>query len=175
MIKPLEIIDYIVVHSSGTPPEDDDVDALWIDKVHRGFGWSKIGFHMVIKRDGEVQLGRQEDEIGQHANGFDDISLSVCLVGGVHPTETYTSRGRSIRKPWPYYTAEQLKSLRGVLEDWRYKYKGVKIVGHSDLFRGQSCPGFDVGRWFKSGEIHPQVSGPMVSSYVRGVPIAIVD
>ena len=35
---------YIVIHCSQTRPSQKDVDAKWIDRVHRERGWTKIGW-----------------------------------------------------------------------------------------------------------------------------------
>ena len=37
------------------------VDAKIIDKWHKERGWSGIGYHYVIKRDGQIELGRPID------------------------------------------------------------------------------------------------------------------
>ena len=39
---------YIVIHCSQTRPSQKDVDAKWIDRVHRSNGWLKIGYGTVI-------------------------------------------------------------------------------------------------------------------------------
>ena len=43
---------YIVIHCSQTRPSQKDVDAKWIDRVHRERGWTMIGYGKVIKRNG---------------------------------------------------------------------------------------------------------------------------
>lgn len=164
-------VDYLVVHCSGTPPELDTVDAMYLDRVHRGFGWRKIGFHLVIKRDGTVQRGRVETEAGQHLRGFDDRSLAVCLVGGLHASESYVRRGRTLRKPWPDYTDAQMSSLRSVLDGWTVRHPSARVMGHSDAKRGRCCPCFDVGRWYHGGELVPEQSAPMAGGYVPGEPL----
>ena len=150
-------VKYLVVHCSGTPPEDTSVDALYLNMVHKGFGLTKIGHHLVILQSGAIQRGRNEDEIGQHAPGFDDISLSVCLIGGLHPTEAIIRSGRTIRKAWPYYSEEQLDSLKIILDSWKATWPQAKIVGHGNLNKKKSCPGFDVAQWYSTGEIIPTI------------------
>ena len=75
--------DYIIIHCSATPPSMD-VGAKEIDKWHRQRGWRKIGYHYVITRDGDIQEGRELDEIGAHCRGLNSTSVGVCLVGGVN-------------------------------------------------------------------------------------------
>jgi N-acetylmuramoyl-L-alanine amidase len=161
-------IEYLVVHCSGTPPEDTTVDALKLDRIHKGYGWRKIGFHLVVKRDGTVQRGRVETEAGQHAEDYDDKSLAICLIGGLHASETYRRFSRYIRKPWPDYTDAQFNALRKVLNGWKSKYPKAKVVGHSELKRGRSCPCFDVGKWYERGVIMPDVQSPAAYGYATG-------
>lgn len=163
-------IEYLVVHCSGTPPETD-IDAIYLDTIHRGYGWRKIGFHLVIKRDGTIQRGRPETEAGQHLKGYDDRSLSICLIGGLHESETYTRRGTSFRKPWPDYEEEQLESLRAMLNAWKVKYPKAVVLGHSDINRGRCCPCFDVPTWYSSGNLLPDISTPLPTGYIVGDPI----
>jgi N-acetylmuramoyl-L-alanine amidase len=150
-------VKYLIVHCSGTPPEDTTVDALYLNTIHKGFGLSKIGHHLVIKQSGDIQRGRNEDEIGQHTPGFDTNSLSVCLIGGLHRTESITRSGRTIRKAWPDYSTEQLASLKIIIDSWKTRWPQAKLVGHGDLNKKKSCPGFDVDRWYDTGEIIPSI------------------
>lgn len=153
----LKKVEYIVVHCTGTAPEDDSVDALYLDRLHKGFGWTSIGYHLVALRNGVVQLGRKNDQVGNHTTGYDQVSLSICLVGGLHPTEAITRSGRTIRKAWPYYTKEQMDSARNMINSWLIDWPAAKVVGHNDLVPGKTCPGFDVKWWFNRGTIRPTI------------------
>ena len=53
---------YIVIHCSQTRPSQK-WGAKEIDRVHREFGWTKIGYGKVIKRDGTVEQGREDDAV----------------------------------------------------------------------------------------------------------------
>ena len=48
------ITDQIVIHHTGNPT-DDDLSAAEIDASHKGQGWSCIGYHYVIRKDGTVE------------------------------------------------------------------------------------------------------------------------
>ena len=61
---------YIVIHCSQTRPSMKDVDAKWIDRVHRERGWTKIGYGKVIKRDGTVEQGREDDAVQAQVKGY---------------------------------------------------------------------------------------------------------
>ena len=71
---------YIVIHCSQTRPSQD-WGAKEIDRVHREFGWLKIGYGKVIKRDGTVEQGREDDAVQAHVAGYDHTANGLCLVG----------------------------------------------------------------------------------------------
>ena len=50
MLEPKDI-KFLVVHCSDTP-DSDDIGAIEIHKMHIGFGWEGIGYHKVIRRNG---------------------------------------------------------------------------------------------------------------------------
>ena len=49
----------IIIHCSATP-RGVDYSAADIDKWHRQRGFSKIGYHYVIRLDGKIEKGRDE-------------------------------------------------------------------------------------------------------------------
>ena len=68
----------IVIHHSASP----DVSAAEIHRWHVQRGWSGIGYHFVIKKDGSIENGRPLETVGAHAgpDGNSD-SIAVCLTG----------------------------------------------------------------------------------------------
>ena len=61
-----------------------DIDAETIRDWHvNGNGWSDIGYHYVIKRNGLVEAGRPVSISGAHAKGHNADSIGICLVGGM--------------------------------------------------------------------------------------------
>lgn len=127
-----EEIKLLVVHCSDTPDESD-VRAIDIHKMHLGFGWQGIGYHKIICRNGEIENGRPEFWVGAHTFGKNDISLGVCLIG---------------RKK---FTGKQFKSLEKILNDWKYLYPKAKIKGHYETIKTKkTCPNFDVQIWCKA-------------------------
>ncbi len=59
------IITEIIVHCSATP-EGEDYTVEQIREWHKGNGWSDIGYHYVIYRDGSIHVGRPESVSGAH-------------------------------------------------------------------------------------------------------------
>lgn len=63
-------ITHVVVHYSATYP-DWNLTAADIDRMHRARTppFARIGYHYFIRRDGTVETGRSEDELGAHVAG----------------------------------------------------------------------------------------------------------
>ncbi len=84
----------VVVHCAATPdyeigdPKFDLFGADDIDSWHRvePHNFSKIGYHWVIRRTGEIEPGRPETEIGAHCHRKNAHSLGVCYIGTRNPT-----------------------------------------------------------------------------------------
>lgn len=142
---------YIVVHCSATPP-GSDIGADEIDDWHRNRGFDCIGYHAVIRRDGQIEFGRHFDEPGAHVKGHNYQSVGVCMVGGVD------DQGAASQN----FEQSQYQSLTIVLNMLVRAYPGAAILGHRDLspdLNGdgivtsdewlKECPSFDVATWRK--------------------------
>lgn len=135
-IKPRKDTKYIVVHCSASQPKAD-YDWKSIDQVHRARGFLTIGYHYVICTDGRIQNGRNIDALGAHASGYNDHSISICLVGGVDRA------GKSCNN----FTKEQFNSLAKLINWLKYIYynEDPVVLGHRDLPDvHKDCPCFDV-------------------------------
>ena len=126
-------ITLIVVHCSAVKP-DQTSSVAQIDRYHREekhwkFG---IGYHYVIRRNGEIEPGRPEWMIGAHCVNHNAHSIGVCYEGGLD------IRGQ----PADTRTAEQKVAMRRLLEDLHRRYPRAMIVGHRDLNPGKDCPGY---------------------------------
>lgn len=124
-------IKLLVVHCSNTPDEKD-IGASDIHKMHLDFGWDGIGYHKIIRKDGSIENGRPEFWVGAHVYGKNDISLGVCLIG----TKKFNKK--------------QFLSLTKVLSDWKLKYPQADIRGHYEAIETKkTCPNFNVSEWCK--------------------------
>ena len=130
---------YIVVHCSATN-NLEKYNWKTIDQMHRQKGWIAIGYHYVIRTDGTIEEGRPTDTIGAHAQGFNDVSVGICLIGGVD------SKGNAVDN----FTKAQKDSLLKLCDWLKWEvYEGKPIVlGHRDLGAKKSCPCFDVVPWY---------------------------
>jgi N-acetyl-anhydromuramyl-L-alanine amidase AmpD len=130
---------WIVVHCAATPPALN-VGVKEIREWHLKRGFKDIGYHFVIRRDGTVERGRPEDEVGAHVEGMNGISVGICLVGGVNEA----------MKAENNFTEAQFQSLEGMINALKKRYPAASVRGHRD-FLGvrKDCPSFDVAAWMK--------------------------
>lgn len=140
MSKKRKTTDHIVVHCAATPP-DMDIGSKEIRRWHRAKGWLDIGYHFVIRRNGDIEKGRELDTIGAHARGFNNRSIGICLVGGVDEN----------KQPQDNFTEEQKKNLALLIDQMLTIWPDSKVLGHRDLPGVQkACPSFDVAPWWDS-------------------------
>ena len=136
---------YIVIHCSQTRPSQKDVDAKWIDRIHRSNGWLKIGYARVLKRDGTWEQGREDDEVQAHVKGYNHCSIGICLVGG--------AKEENWKLEDDNFTGEQFESLKKELTRLVLKYPDARIVGHRDLDNKKFCPSFDIRQYLLNEDI----------------------
>ena len=132
-------INEIIVHCSATP-EGKDYSVDTIRQWHLQRGFSDIGYHYVIYRDGSIHTGRDESIIGAHCAGHNANSIGVCYIGGC------TSDGKT---PKDTRTIEQKQSLVKLLKELKTKYPQASIHGHRD-FSSKACPSFDATKEYSS-------------------------
>jgi N-acetylmuramoyl-L-alanine amidase len=132
---------HIVLHCSATRP-NMDIGVKDIRRWHQAKGWDDVGYHYVLRRNGRVEKGRAEQDVGAHVARYNASSLGICLVGGVNQND--------FTKPENNFTAEQWTALRDLLAVLIRKYPDAKVLGHRD-FPGVSkaCPCFDARTWAK--------------------------
>lgn len=129
--------DFIAIHCSDTRPSQDIGEAE-IRGWHTQKGWTDIGYNIVIRRDGRVEIGRPLDYQGAHVAGFNRNSLGVCLVGGKDEKSG----------PSNNFTLAQFTSLITTLKFLKLYAPSATIQGHRDFPNvAKDCPCFDVGEW----------------------------
>jgi N-acetyl-anhydromuramyl-L-alanine amidase AmpD len=102
-------------------------------------GWSDIGYHYVIRRDGTVEHGRDVLEVGAHVQGFNHNSIGICLVGGVD------AAGHSEHN----FTSQQMDSLFSLVSVLQNRWPTAVVQGHRDFPDvTKDCPCFDVKLWW---------------------------
>ncbi len=126
----MRTITLIVIHCSAVKP-DQTSSAAQIDTWHRQRGFHLgIGYHYVVRRNGQIEPGRPEYMVGAHCQNHNSHSIGVCYEGGLD------ARGQ----PADTRTEEQKVALRRLLKDLRGRYPRALIVGHHDLNPHKACP-----------------------------------
>lgn len=138
-VKNNRIIKEIIVHCSATP-EGKDFTVLDIKKWHLERGFSDIGYHYIIYRDGSINKGRDESKIGAHCTGHNSYSIGVCYVGGV------AKDGKTAKDT---RTDAQKKSLLSLLRNLKMKYPQASIHSHKD-YAQKACPSFNATKEYSS-------------------------
>jgi len=122
----------LVVHCSDTQ-DSLDIKAKDIKKWHTdlppmGNGWSDIGYHYVIRRDGTIERGRQDKTPGAHVRGHNKETIGICWVGRKSISDA------------------QLQSLYSLLQGLMNTYglDVTDIYGHTELDSGKTCPNLDM-------------------------------
>jgi uncharacterized protein YraI len=112
--------DMIILHHA---VYDGDVEG--IDRIHKGKGWTCIGYHFYVRKDGSIYRGRREDTVGAHAYGSNTDSIGICAEGNFE-NETMGD----VQK-------QALKELVAYLKN---KYGITKVQRHRDV-NATACPG----------------------------------
>jgi len=137
----------VVVHWSATFL-DQDIGAEEIHKWHTQRGFSGIGYHYVIRRDGRIQRGRPIDKRGSHAkaNSHNLFSIGVCFVGGYNCLSGTPNRDRYVGSE--SLNEEQMKTFDQFMKSFYNVYPGAQAWGHVDTDnQGKTDPGFDVPQY----------------------------
>ena len=122
-LKKRKQTDYIIVTCTDTKP-DKLLNIKDIDKLHRGLGWTKAGYHFLINKFGEIQKGRELEEHGCHTWGYDDVSVGICLCGGRNTEGVGTFQS---------YFDEQLEALVRLLTYVKGFYPDAEVTSQNHL------------------------------------------
>lgn len=112
---------YLVFHHSASKvaaPQD-------VNRWHKARGWSGIGYHYLVRKDGSIHRGRPENKLGAHVRGHNSDTIGICAEGDF-TRETMSDA--------------QIAALQELRADIHRRYPGIKDLRHSDL-NPTSCPG----------------------------------
>lgn len=147
-------INLIIIHCSATTSTMDwgakEIRDIHVNQNH----WANIGYHHVIRRNGVVEPGRPEAQIGAHAKGYNAKSIGVCMIGGC---EKYTS-GKKKGQLYAVnnFTAEQWVTLNKTVRDLLKRYPNCAVIGHRNVEPNKECPSFSVKDWLQASGITPK-------------------
>jgi N-acetylmuramoyl-L-alanine amidase len=136
--RDMRAINRIIIHCSATP-EGKDYTVDTIRKWHKQKGYSDIGYHYVIYRDGSIMKGRPLEKIGAHTVGYNTGSIGICYIGGL---------AKDCKTPKDTRTKEQKESLLKLVHSLKEQFPNSTIHGHNE-FAAKACPSFNVQDWYK--------------------------
>lgn len=96
-----------------------------------GRGWSHVGYHYIIRRNGIVEKGCPIEQTGYHCSGHNAHSIGICMVGGGPNGEDNN------------FTEAQFDALASLVKSIRKQYPMTNIYGHRE-FANKACPVFSV-------------------------------
>ena len=119
--------EYIVLH---TLAFDGSAGIAEVDRWHKERGFTRVGYHYIIRRDGRLETGRHEHEQGAHCRdgGYNRKSLGIAFEGHGDNDEWTDAQWDTIRKCYLF---------------WRLKH-GIdpdKVIGHREAPAAKTCPG----------------------------------
>lgn len=129
-------INKIIIHCTATPEGRDYTVAQIRDWHVKGNGWSDIGYHFVIDRNGTVHKGRPIEKIGAHTTGQNATSIGIAYIGGI------TNDGK--KTPKDTRTPAQRVALVNLVKELKASFgENVTVHGHNE-FAAKACPSFNV-------------------------------
>ena len=135
-MEPRKSTDYIVIHCAATKASMD-IGLTEIRKWHvQDNGWRDVGYHYIIRRNGEVELGRSNRDTGAHAAGYNHKSISLCMVGGMAEDNSAENN----------FTAQQWTALLDLVKQLKSNYPDADVIRHNEISE-KECPSFDVQKW----------------------------
>ena len=127
-LKTRGVTDKIVIHHTGNP-SDDDLSAAEIDASHKGQGWTCIGYHYVIRKDGTVEQGRPHWTVGAHAYEHNSHTIGIHVCGNFE-----------IGEPTDAQIESAAMLLANLCTDYGLPIDRDHVVGHRELM-STACPG----------------------------------
>lgn len=112
--------DFIILHHRA-----GDGDVSSIHQGHLKNGWSGIGYHFYVRKDGSVFRGRPIGMVGAHCTNYNSCSVGVCFEGNFEKEEM---------------TKAQIKAGQRLVEYLRNLYPKAEVKRHGEL-QATACPG----------------------------------
>lgn len=136
-IKPARHVSRVFLHCSASDaPSHDDVSVIrkWhTDPKPKGRGWSDVGYHYFIKKNGEIQEGRPLSKIPAAQHGHNTGTIAICLHG------------------LKDFRPEQRLALKELCHEINSQYQVLTFHGHCEVSK-KSCPVFPYKEWLNLDE-----------------------
>ncbi len=114
-------VEKIVLHHAEHP----NCSVNDIHRWHLNNGWTGIGYHYFVRKDGSIWTGRPEDATGAHCIPVNKNSIGICAEGSFMK-ETMSST--------------QKEAIKLLISNIKSRYGNLPIYGHKEL-DATNCPG----------------------------------
>lgn len=111
---------YIILHHRAGNGTVESIHAQ-----HLSQGWTGIGYHFYVRKDGTIYRGRPIDVIGAHCQGKNGYSVGVCFEGNFETNKM---------------TSAQLRAGQELITYLKTLYPKAEVKRHRD-FDSTACPG----------------------------------
>ena len=124
--KPRRKVTRVFLHCTASDLTKHD-SAAAIRKMHLNRGWSDIGYHLFIRKNGKLENGRDLEKTPAAQKGHNTNSIAICLHG--------------LKKD--KFTSAQFDTLKNLCLEINRAYDGeISFHGHCEV-SSKSCPVFD--------------------------------
>ena len=149
--KPTRKVNKVYIHCSASDVKaHDNIETIREWHV-KGNGWSDVGYHYFITKNGDIEIGRPLEKIPSAQKGHNTGSIAICL-SGLHID---------------LFTQEQFESLVKLCKEINQTYnKNITFHGHCEV-SDKECPVFDYKKTLnldEKGYIIPFPITPLPSS-----------
>lgn len=120
-------INQIVIHCSDSDIQSHD-NIETIRDWHKQRGFDDIGYHFVILKSGQIEIGRPLHVQGAHCKGHNQDSIGICLTGKKN------------------FSSQQLIALGLLCKDLMIQL-GIdvrNVYPHNHYDSGKTCPNFEL-------------------------------
>lgn len=112
--------DFIILHHSTA-----NISVQSVHSNHINNGWSGIGYHFYIRKNGVIYKGRPLNTIGAHAVGYNSVSIGICFEGNFETEKMCDA---------------QLKAGQELVTYLKDIYPNANVLKHSNV-SATACPG----------------------------------
>jgi len=153
-----------IVHWTANFIDDYHVDAQQIKQIHLNNGWTTVGYHYLIRRDGSIQRCRNPNQTGAHAKEtHNPYSIGIAMVGGYNcPNgtrnyESFVSQDSLSPVQWA--------SLDVFLKAFYTVYPNGETWGHWQVNSDKIDPMVDMSQYVKNKFGKTNISSQPTRSY----------
>jgi N-acetylmuramoyl-L-alanine amidase CwlA len=111
---------YIILHHRAGNGSVESIHAQ-----HLSQGWTGIGYHFYVRKDGSIYRGRPVETVGAHCQGWNNQSVGICFEGDFEKEQM---------------SAAQVKAGQAIVAYLKDLYPHAKVTRHKDL-DSTACPG----------------------------------